>query len=176
MEIYQYGNQWSFKQKSFKSAINNKEVHPKEDENLVATFLITARKRLQLELEECLVKYEFCVTPKSLFSVDGQLLACNDKLRLIHLIEELGNSTLPTSLVNKHDDSCIINDGMAIVNKIIKDNLMKTCQDIINVLIDFFLWKHFYFYENMLQVHKIYKQVLSFYKFVWYFCFVWIFE
>ena len=104
----------------------------------MATFLITARKRLQLELEECLVKYEFCVTPKSLFSVDGQLLACNDKLRLIHLIEELGNSTLPTSLVNEHD-SCIINDGMAIVNKIIKDNLMKTCQDIINVLIDFFL-------------------------------------
>ena len=105
----------------------------------MATFLITAHKRRQLELEECLVKYEFGVTPKSFFSVDGQLLACNDKLRLIHLIEELGNSTLPTSLVNKHDDSCIINDGMALVNKIIKDNLMKTCQNIINVLIDFFL-------------------------------------
>ena len=114
--------------KSFKSAINNKEVHLKEEKNLMARFLITARKRPQLELEECLGNYEFCAVPKSLFSVDGKPLSCNDKLKLIHLIEELKDSILPTNLVKEHDDSCIIIDGMAVVNKIVKDLLMKMCQ------------------------------------------------
>ena len=114
--------------KSFKSAINNKEVHLKEEKNLMARFLITARKRPQLELEECLGNYEFCAVPKSLFSVDGQPLSCNDKLKLIHLIEELKDSILSTNLVKEHDDSCIIIDGMAVVNKIVKDLLMKMCQ------------------------------------------------
>ena len=38
------------------------------------------------------------------------------------------DSTLPATFVKKHDDSCIIIDGMDIVNKIAKDNLMKGCQ------------------------------------------------
>ena len=46
----------------------------------------------------------------------------------IHLIAELADSTLPTNLVKEHDDSCIIIDGMTVVNEIVKDNLMKTCQ------------------------------------------------
>ena len=132
MEIYQYGNYETMERcnlktfgmrKSFKSAINNKELHLKEEKNL-----ITARKRPQLELENCLGKYEFCVVPKSLFSVDRQPLACNDQSKLIHLIEELADSTLPTTLVIEHDDSCIITNGMAVVNKIVKENLMKTCR------------------------------------------------
>ena len=45
--------------KSFKSLINKKER---------TTFLITTRTRLQLELEECLGNYEYCVGPESLFS------------------------------------------------------------------------------------------------------------
>ena len=115
--------------KSFKSVINNKEIHLKEEKNVMARFLITARKRPQLELEECLRNYEFCVVPKSLFSFHCfQPLACNDKSKLIHLIEELADSTLPTNLVKEPDDSCIIIDGMTVANEIVKDNLMKTCQ------------------------------------------------
>ena len=94
----------------------------------MAKFLITARKWPQLELDECVGNYEFCVVPKSLFSVERQPLASNDKSKLIHLPEELSDSTLPTNLVKKHDDSCIIIDGIAVVNKVVKDNLMKTCQ------------------------------------------------
>ena len=35
-------------------------------------------------------------------------LACSDKSKLIHLIEELSDSTLLTNLVKEHDESCII--------------------------------------------------------------------
>ena len=102
--------------KSFKSVINNKEVYLKEEKNLWLvpygyTFLITTPKSQQLELGQCLGNYEFCAVPKSLFSVDGQPLPCNDKLKLIHLIEELANSMLPINLIKEHDDSVIIWDG-----------------------------------------------------------------
>ena len=74
-------------------------------------FLITTPKPQQLELGHCLGNYEFCVVPKSLFSVDGQPLPCSDKLKLIHLIEELADSMLPINLIKEHDDSVIIWDG-----------------------------------------------------------------
>ena len=35
-------------------------------------------------------------------------LACSDKSKLIHLIEELSDSTLLTNLVKEHDESSII--------------------------------------------------------------------
>ena len=114
--------------KSFKSAINNKKVHIKEGKSLMSRIHINTRKRPQLELKECLENYEFCVVPKPLFSVDRQPLACNDKSKLIHLIEELADSIFPTNLVQEHDDSCIIIDGMTVVNKIAIENLMKTYQ------------------------------------------------
>ena len=68
--------------KSFKSAINNKEVHLKEEKNLMARFLITACKRPQLELEECLGNYEFCAVPKSLEHDDS----CNKSKNMMTLV------------------------------------------------------------------------------------------
>ena len=69
-----------------------------------------------------------CFKLPHLCSVNSCSLACNDKSKHIYLIEELADSTLPTNLVEEHDDSCIIIDGMTVVNEIVKDNLMKTCQ------------------------------------------------
>ena len=92
--------------------INNKKVHIKEEKSLMSRIHINARKRPQLGLKECLENYELCVVPKPLFSVDGQLLAWNDKSNLIHHIEELADSIFPTNLVQEHDDSCIIINGM----------------------------------------------------------------
>ena len=70
----------------------------------MARFIATARKRPQLELEECLGNYE----------VYGQPLACSDKSKLLHLIEELADLALQTNLVKEHDGSCVIIAGMAV--------------------------------------------------------------
>ena len=80
----------------------------------MARFIATARKRPQLELDECLGNYEFCIVPTSLFSVYGQPLVCSDKSKLLHLIEELADLALQTNLVKEHDGSCIIIAGMAV--------------------------------------------------------------
>ena len=113
--------------KSIKSKIGSKVVQLKEEKNLMSRFLVTARKRPELELEHCIGNYEFSVVPKSLFTVDGQPLACTDKAKLMHHIEELSGSTNPCiSLVQQN--SAIVIDGMAIVNEIVKDKSMKTCK------------------------------------------------
>ena len=68
-------------------------------------------------MEECLGNYEFCLVSTSLFSVYLQPLACSDKSKLLHLIEEfeeLADLALQTNLVKEHDGSCIIIDGMAV--------------------------------------------------------------
>ena len=69
--------------KATKSSINikvrAKVVQLKEEKTLLATFLIAARKRPDLNLEHCLGNFEFSVVPKALFTGDGQPLTCTDK-------------------------------------------------------------------------------------------------
>ena len=99
----------------------------KEEKNLMARFLLAARKRPELELEQCIGEYEFSVVPRSLFSADGQPLPCIDKAKLMHHIEEMaGVNVNPPRDVQ--ENSAIIIDGMAVVNQINKDHTLKTCK------------------------------------------------
>ena len=72
-----------------KRKVDAKVIQLKEGKTLLSRFLITARKRPDLNLEECLGNFEFSVVPKSLFSPDGQLLLCTDKSSILHHIEDL---------------------------------------------------------------------------------------
>ena len=93
----------------------------------MSRFLIAARKRPEIELEQCIGVYEFSVVPRSLFSFDGQPLHCTDKSKVLHLIEEM--STLEdTEAKRPGQNSVIILDGMAIVNQVNKDKHIKTCE------------------------------------------------
>ena len=112
--------------KTIKSKVKQQLVEMKEEKNLLSRFLIAARKRPELELEKCIGSFEFSVVPKSLFSVDGELLPCNDKAKLMHHIEEMPLSG--TKVTEPVTDSVLIIDGMADVNQIHKDHTMKTCK------------------------------------------------
>ena len=54
--------------KTFKSKAGDKLVQLKEEKTLMSRFLITARKRPELDLEHCIGNFEFSVVPKSLFT------------------------------------------------------------------------------------------------------------
>ena len=56
----------------------------KEERNLLQRFIIIARSRTELNLEECIREFEFGVVPRSLFSVDGSLLPMRDKQSFKH--------------------------------------------------------------------------------------------
>ena len=84
----------SFKatKKCIKTKVGAKVVQLKEEKTLLTRFLITARKRPELDLEHYLGNFEFAVAPKALFTSDGQPLTCTDKSAIMHHIEKLEES------------------------------------------------------------------------------------
>ena len=75
--------------KKTKTRIQGKLIELKEEKNLITKFLLAARKRPELKLEETIGEYEFSVVPRSLFTCDGQPHHCTDKSKLMHHIEDL---------------------------------------------------------------------------------------
>ena len=77
---------------------------------MFSRFLITSRKRPELDPEHCLGNFEFSVVPKVLFSFDGEPLPYTDKAKLLHHIEELGK------LQQQHQmEISDVNDGKVLV-------------------------------------------------------------
>ena len=78
----------SFKEnnKKLTKKVGEKVIQLREEKTLLTRFLITARKRLELDLEESFGNYEFSVVPKALFSSDGQPLTCTEKSSVLHHI------------------------------------------------------------------------------------------
>ena len=73
--------------KSIKKKEREKVVQLKEERTLLSRFLIAARKRTELDLEETIGNYEFSVVPKSMFGQDGEPLLSSDKAKILHAIE-----------------------------------------------------------------------------------------
>ena len=103
-------------------------VQLKEEKTLLTRFPIAARERSDIDLEHLSVS----VVPKSLFTCDGQLLACTDKSNIMHQVENLTvleeRYGLMSDSVNGY--RVIIIDGMAVVNRVIKAKEVLTCQGI----------------------------------------------
>ena len=66
--------------KTLKSKVEGKVIQLKEEKSLFSRFLITSRKRPELDLEDCLGNFEFSVVPKALFSTDGEPLLSTGKV------------------------------------------------------------------------------------------------
>ena len=103
----------------------------REEKNLLTIFLITARKRPELNLE-ALGNFEFYAVPKILFFNGGQTLNCTDKSSTLHHTEEFANSKQDVAInpdINATTDEqrVIIIDGMAVANQINKTKEIKSC-------------------------------------------------
>lgn len=106
----------------------------KEDKSLLTRFMITARKRQELDLEYCFGNFEFSVVPKSFFTYDGQPLTCTDKSSILHKIEMLSSEfdadslfVPPGQLPEEEEYNVVVIDGMALVNQIVKGKDVLTC-------------------------------------------------
>ena len=65
-----------------------------------------------------------------MFTQDGQPLLTSDKVKVLHEVENLSKrlEIAPQEEEILGNTSTIIIDGMALVNKVNKDNSIKTCQ------------------------------------------------
>ena len=125
----------SFK-KSVRKIVGEKVIQLKEEETLLSRFLITARKRPELDIESCIGNFEFAVLPKALFSSDGVPLPCIDKSELLHHIGDLVKENADTEDNTLADTKKVtIIDWMAVVNQVQKTKEMITCE--VSISLDF---------------------------------------
>lgn len=66
----------------------------KEDNNMFQRFIIVSRTRTDLDMKDLISKYEFGNLPRSLFSLDGNLLYALDKAKLVRQLESLEKNFL----------------------------------------------------------------------------------
>ena len=120
------------KLKTFKSQLavtgkkeNGNMIQLREEKHLLSRFLITSRKRPEIDLEYCLGNFELSVVPRSLLTSDGEPIVCTDKSKTLHHIEQLGSlhedQSDESTEVNQYESSALIIDGMAVINQTHKD-------------------------------------------------------
>ena len=104
--------------KAFTVTINNKTYQIKEERKLLNQLLVVSRARPDLDLPTELAKYEFSVTPPSIFASDGTL---NQEKKKSDITVQLQNYQQPREEqedIQMSDARKVIFDAMAIVNKI----------------------------------------------------------
>ena len=119
--------------KSIKTKIGEKLAQLKEKPTLLSHFLITTRKRPELDLEGSIENYEFSVVPKSIFTPDGRPLHSFDKAKILHAIGSMVKNEETSTDETNLDATVrvIIIDGMALANKFEKNKNMKTLKAIL---------------------------------------------
>ena len=103
--------------------IQGKSIKTEISEILLSPFLITARNRPELDLEESIENNEFAAVPKSISTSDGQLLHSFDKAKILHAIEAMVKDEETNADETNLDVSArvMIIDGMALVNSVHKE-------------------------------------------------------
>ena len=105
-----------------------KIVELQEDQCLFARMMVMCKSRPELDLQEAIGTYEFCLVPRLLFSTDGTLLHCSTKSALMSLTTKgwtVSSGDLPpeASVVRK----VVIVDGMAELQSLDKPAIPTTC-------------------------------------------------
>ena len=73
--------------------IRDKTVELKETKDMFGRLMVLARSNRDIDQKQALGSYEFTLTPRSLFTPDGEVLPCNDKSKLLQV-----KVTLPPSM------------------------------------------------------------------------------
>ena len=66
--------------------LRDKKVDLKETNDLYGRLMILAKSTRDIDQKGAIGNYEWTLIPRSLFSIDGTMLRCTDKSKLIHLL------------------------------------------------------------------------------------------
>ena len=110
----------------------------KEERKLMNKLLVASRTRPDIDLQFCLGKYKFSVTPPSLFNPDGSLHSTKGKsvraeeLLKLQVDEEIEREPMDTDI-----RKVVVVDGMAFAKKVnIKKSHIRNCEEFASCFID----------------------------------------
>lgn len=139
--------------------IRDKTVELKETKDLFGRLMVLARSNRDIDQKQALGSYEFTLTPRSLFTPDGEVLPCNDKSKLMHSLQTIStNHTMdqqeqmndPTTSNVGHCQQIAIVDGMVLVQKLsTRAAALETVKDL-----------SVYFNDRLVDLTKDYDEVI----------------
>ena len=109
------------KAKTIKTKLEGKLITMKEDRSLMQRILVISKKRRKIDLSMYILKYEFSVSPRSLFSFDRKVHPCTDTSKLMHALADKAwemKMTVEEESLSESNLNVVIYDGMALVNKL----------------------------------------------------------
>ena len=119
--------------KPFLSTARQKITEIKEEKKLLTKIVVASRSRNDIDLAAYLGAYEFTNVPRSMFRPDGSLLLGTDKSSILHEIEnqiKITENSMEVDCRSTENQSVIIFDGMAVVNRLKKTSKMKTWKNL----------------------------------------------
>ena len=78
-------------------------------------ILVISQKRHDIDLSMYIGKYEFSVSPRSLFSFNGKVPPCTDKSKLLHALEDKAREmemTVKEESLSESNLNVVIYDGI----------------------------------------------------------------
>ena len=148
-KMYMFGS----KKKTVK--IRDQTVDLRETKNLYGRLMILTTLNRDTDQKNAVGNYEFMLTPRALFALDGSMLPCTDKSKLIHNLVKLANTDetneqTETPAADEQDDDdrdapvtsstnpkIAVVDGMVLVQKMtIKKRTLGTVKDLAQSLND----------------------------------------
>ena len=141
----------------------DKLIKIKEERGPLQRFIVATRSRPDLDLKECIGKYEFGLIPRSLFASDGSLPLAYDKAKVLNHLEalikdgeqvlqggengapvegrslaaELQNTEIEGRIEGDQESyKVLLIDVMALVNSINKTDRIIYCSDFANAFIE----------------------------------------
>ena len=104
----------------------------KEDRSLMQRIIVISQKLQKISLSMHIGKYEFSVSPRSLFSFDEKVHPCTGKSKL-HALEDKAREMemrVEEESLSGSNLKVVIYDGMALVNKLEIRKDVKTCKEL----------------------------------------------
>ena len=101
--------------KTINIKLKDQVVTIREEQRLLARFVVASRERPEIDLLAYLGKYEFSVVPRSMFLHDGTIHLASDKSSMLHEIEKV----VEVSDITEGDgdlQTVIIFNGMALIS------------------------------------------------------------
>ena len=133
--------------KTVKTKVSYTIVHLKADRALFTRLLVVSKSHTDIELSNCISKYEFSAVLLSMFNLDGTMILPGNKSNLMKILEEQQSvypkdvTEIPSadtvdkpcvsSQISSRSYTVTVLDGMAELQKLKKKTYnMKTCQDL----------------------------------------------
>ena len=128
---------WKTAAKKVRVKTESRVIELQENRSLFARMAIAGRSRPDIDIKDAIEKHEFSSLSRALFASDGKLLPCEDKSKLLQILEQIPDEPsnevcfcAPSSSTSSSTSRVILIDAMVLVQQIAASKMkLKSCKE-----------------------------------------------